>query len=123
MKPGGRKQQVGRWGEQVAADFLINKGWDILERNVRSAYGELDLIARHGDIIVFVEVKARTGAGYGLPEEAVTQDKRDHLLRAIQAYWQAKDEEPAWRVDVIAIQGRPGAKDVRIEHFENAITA
>ena len=112
MSTGRRKQQVGRWGEQVAAASLERKGWTILEMNVRSPYGEL-----------FVEVKARTGGGYGLPEEAITPVKREHILRAIQAYWQQQAEETPWRVDVIAIQGKPGGKDVQIEHFENAITA
>jgi putative endonuclease len=123
MSDGMRKQRVGRWGENLAAEFLEAKGWTILARNVRSPYGELDLVAQQGSITVFVEVKARTGMGFGLPEAAITALKRDHLLRAIQAYWQQKDEEPAWRVDVIAIRGRPGAKDVEIEHFENAITS
>ena len=123
MTSGERKQRVGRWGENLAAEFLEGKGWTILARNVHSRYGEIDLIAQQGNVTVFIEVKARTGAGFGLPEEAVTRLKREHLLHAIQAYWQEKDEESAWRVDVIAIQGKPGEKDALIEHFENAITA
>lgn len=123
MSAGGHKQQVGRWGERVAAAYLERKGWTILAVNVRSPYGELDIIAWDEKMTVFVEVKARTSGGYGLPEEAITPVKREHMLRAIQAYWQQQAEEPPWRVDVIAIQGKPGGKDVQIEHFENAITA
>jgi putative endonuclease len=118
----GPKQQVGRWGENVAAEFLEKKGWLILARNVRSPYGELDLVAQDEKTTVFVEVKARTGGGFGLPEESITSIKRKHLLQAIQAYWQSKDEEPAWRVDVIAIRGKPVEPAPQIEHFENAIT-
>jgi len=123
MSAGGRKQRVGRWGERLAAEFLERKGWTIVAMNLRSPYGELDIIARDEKTTVFVEVKARTGGGYGLPEQAITPAKREHLLRAIQAYWQKQAEETPWRVDVIAIQGRPGGEDVQIEHFENAITA
>ncbi len=123
MSGAGSKQKIGRWGETLAAEYLEAKGWTILARNVRSVYGELDLVAQQGGTTVFVEVKARTGRGFGQPEESVTAQKRDHILRAIQAYWQARDEEPAWRVDVIAVLGKPGAKEVEIEHFENAITS
>lgn len=118
-----RKQQVGRWGEEVAARFLEERGYRILARNLRTAYGEIDLIVEKEGMTVFVEVKARTGEGFGRPEEAITPSKRSHLINAIQAYWQAQPEgQSGWQVDVIAVQGRPGGKELHIEHFENAVT-
>jgi putative endonuclease len=118
-----RKQQVGKWGEDQAACFLEKKGYRIQERNLRTVYGEIDLVARIEDTTVFVEVKTRTNQDFGLPELAVTHEKRSHLIRAIQAYWLRQPaSDCAWRVDVIAIRGRPGGKDIEIEHFENAIT-
>jgi putative endonuclease len=118
-----RRQQVGRWGEEVAARFLEERGYRILARNLRTAYGEIDLIAYKDGLTIFVEVKARTGTGFGLPEEAITPTKRSHLINAIQAYWQEHPETPGgWQVDVIAVEGRPGGKEPRVEHYENAVT-
>jgi putative endonuclease len=74
-------------------------------------------------VLVFVEVKTRTNASFGLPEEAVDARKLEHLFRAAEAYLQEREDLAGqdWRIDVIAIQGRPGEKveDVHIEHFEN----
>lgn len=121
MSPPGRRQRIGRWGEEVAARYLEERGCRIVARNVRTPYGEIDLIAEQGGVTLFVEVKARTSAAYGLPEESITAAKRTHLLNAIQAYWQMSEAvEGIWQVDVIAIQGRPGDQEVQIEHFENA---
>jgi putative endonuclease len=117
-----KKQQIGRWGEEVAARYLEERGYRVLRRNHRTPYGEIDLVVQKEQTTVFVEVKARTGEGFGLPESSVTAAKRLHLLRAIQAYWQAQEAEGDWRVDVVAVIGRPGEKDVEVEHFENAIT-
>lgn len=118
-----QRQRVGRWGEAVAAHFLEQRGYTILAQNVRTSHGEVDLIARQQDELVFIEVKTRTNTQFGLPEEAVDARKLEHVFRAAEAYleMQAGLAGMAWRIDVIAIQGRPGAKveDVIIEHFEN----
>jgi putative endonuclease len=125
--PQTRKQRLGRWGESVAAFFLEQGGYQILERNARARPGEIDLVARHEtEGLVFVEVKTRSTDSFGLPEEAVDDRKLEHIFRAVEAYLQAHPalDQLDWRIDVIAIQGRPGEKveDVRIEHFKN-ITA
>ena len=118
-----RRQTIGKWGEDVAAQFLQDKGYEILQRNVRSAYGELDIVARYGATIVFVEVKTRTSTSFGLPEIAVGNRKIQHLLNSAQAFMQLyPGPEQAWRVDVIAIQGHPGGPDPHIEVFENAVS-
>jgi putative endonuclease len=117
----GSNQRLGKWGENLAAEYLEQKGFQILARNYRTSYGEIDLIASKQGVTVFVEVKTRSGRGFGLPEEAVTPSKQQHLMEAIQAYWQVIGEEGSWQVDVIAVMRMQGGKDVEIEHFENAI--
>jgi putative endonuclease len=117
-----RKQRVGRWGEDFAAKYLESKGYQILERNVRTSYGEIDLLARLEDLTVFVEVKTRTSLTFGQPEEAVTQKKREHMQAAAEAYIQAHPEIAGdWRIDVISIYRRPSTPP-EIVHFENALS-
>jgi putative endonuclease len=119
------RQRLGRWGETVAAYFLEQRGYRVLARNVRTGRGEIDLIAHQeqAGVLVFVEVKTRTNANFGLPEEAVDVRKLEHVFRAAEAYLLERPEmaEQEWRIDVIAVQGKPGEKveDVIIEHFEN----
>ncbi len=121
--PMKRRQQVGRWGEQLAEQFLLERGCQLIERNARTPYGEIDRIVRQDGVTVFVEVKTRSSLAFGLPEESITARKREHLLNASQAYLQAHPElDGDWRVDVIAIQGRPGQKDPQIVWFENAVS-
>lgn len=130
------RQTLGSWGEQAAAEYLTGRGYTVLERNVRTPYGEIDLIAvqdrppqttlpedpGNDQVIVFVEVKTRTSTTFGLPEEAITRQKRAHLLSAVQAYMQTHAQlSRNWRVDVIAIQRSPGVASPEIIHFENAI--
>lgn len=116
------KIAIGRWGEQLAAQYLQERGYSIVAVNVRTPYGELDLIARIENLTVFVEVKTRTSSTYGLPEESVTPQKQAHILDAAQHYLQSHPEiDGDWRVDVIAIQGRPDNPDPQIVWFENAI--
>lgn len=128
----GEKQLTGRWGEAQAAIYLEQRGYSILERNVRTPYGEIDLVAQidenphwhepHCLTTVFVEVKTRSSSAFGLPEEAVTRKKKEHLQAACQAYIEAHPEHNgAWRVDVIAIR-RLQDGSVDIAHFENVLT-
>lgn len=115
------RQVIGRWGETIATKYLVEQGYIILERNVRTPYGEIDLIARHGDMIVFVEVKTRTSNRYGFPEEAITNRKQAHLLSSIEHYIQVRtDLDSEWRVDAISVEGKPGEQPT-ITHFENVI--
>jgi putative endonuclease len=129
-----QRQVLGRWGEYQAGSYLVGLGYEILARNARTPYGEIDLVARQtyesapgtecpAQVIVFVEVKTRTTLGYGLPEESVTRRKQMHLLASAQAYIQDHPElDGDWRIDVIAVQRLPGSSAPSIHHFENAIT-
>jgi putative endonuclease len=125
-------QRVGHWGEELAAGYLRQKGYILLEQNARTLYGEIDLVARQtscdersldGGSIVFVEVKTRRSSSFGWPEQAITARKRAHLLASAQAYLQSHpDLSGAWRIDVIAIYGVRSDAPPEIVHFENAIT-
>jgi len=116
------RQTLGRWGETLAANFLIDKGYTIIERNWRTPYGEIDLVAKIGETIVFVEVKTRANDRYGYPEASVTPKKRTHLMEAAQAFIQNyPDPESNWRIDVIAIRKPKSSKPPEIIHFENAV--
>ncbi len=115
----GRTHELGRQGEALAARYLQRRGWQVVARNVRTPYGEIDLVARDGTVWVFVEVKTRTGRGFGWPEEAVTPHKWQRLHDAA-LHWMAEHAIPAeadWRIDVVAIVLRPGRKP-EIRHFE-----
>jgi putative endonuclease len=119
----GRNQAVGRWGESEAARYLTARGYRILERNLRTPYGEIDILARQGGQLVFVEVKTRTSRAFGNPEEAVTARKQEHLLASARHYLQENPNLPAdWRVDVIAIYRPSPGLPPEITHFENILS-
>lgn len=121
------KQNLGRWGETLAAHFLEENGYTIQAQNVRTPYGEIDIIARQKnpgfEVIVFIEVKTRSSASLGKPEISVGARKQAHLLAAVQHYMQQFPEPNSdWRIDVISIEKyRSGIPPV-ITHFENAVT-
>ncbi len=117
------RQALGRWGEDAAAQYLTRKGYALLETNARTPYGEIDLVARLGDTLIFVEVKTRSSRAYGVPETSITPQKQEHLIASAEAWL---EERPAlheldWRIDVIAIE-RPANAAPRIKHIENAVT-
>lgn len=118
----GRKAEVGAWGEQVAAAYLESRGFSVLERNFRSREGEIDIVARDGDCLVFVEVRTRSGSGFGSPEESVTAAKKRKLVEVAQAYLQSRPGlPPSWRIDVVAVELGPRGRLARVELIENAV--
>jgi putative endonuclease len=121
-KVANRNPALGPWGEQVAADYLAANGYAVLERNVHTAHGELDLVAAREGVLVFVEVKTRSSHAFAYPEASVTLRKQAYLLSAAQEYleWHPECGE-TWQFDVLAIEGRPGTQPV-IEHFENVFS-
>ncbi len=108
----------GKQGEELAATFLKNKGLKIIARNVRLKSGEIDIIARADDTLVFVEVKTRSSTAFGSPLEAVDARKMRQVSRAAQEYLiRNGGHDQAMRFDVVGIL--LGA-DIDIEHIENA---
>lgn len=118
-------QRLGRWGEQAARDYLTTMGYQIVDANVRTAYGEIDVLARQGDMLVFCEVKTRCTNTFGHPEVAVTARKQEHMRNAALDYLQTHDLlESPWRIDVLAIEKIPNdQKDsVKVTWFQNALS-
>lgn len=116
------RKRLGEWGEKVAAIHLEAKGYEIVARNWRCARGEIDLVARAGDELVFVEVKTRRGRAMGTPEEGVTPHKARRLLELARHYlYENEIDEVAWRVDMVAVELDDGGKLVRCEHVPNAV--
>lgn len=115
------KDAVGRYGENVAASYLTAAGWQVVDRNWRGRAGELDIVALHGDELVVVEVKTRSGDGFGHPAEAVTAAKLARLRRLAGEWLAAHDLHPrSVRVDVVAVRtARRGAATV--EHLAGVL--
>jgi len=113
-----RRQQFGNAGEDAACAFLAKKGWEILGRNVRKGRNEIDIIARKRGLIAFVEVKARSGLGFGAPAEAVNTEKQRRIAQAAALYMQENGLADAnIRFDIIEVL--PG----KIRHIEGAFDA
>ncbi|NLY89355.1 MAG: YraN family protein [Firmicutes bacterium] len=81
-----QQKEIGNYGESLAGKILEQKGYVILDRNFRTRYGEVDLVAKEGEVLVFVEVKARRSMNYGSGAEAVTRVKQQRLIRTALHY-------------------------------------
>ena len=113
------KKEIGAWGEEMAADWLAEHGYQIVARNVRTPYGEIDIIAQQADVTIFIEVKTLTSSVNFFPETNITPAKQQHMLNSAQQY-AAEHNIDHWQIDALAIEGKPGSKPT-ITHFENAI--
>ena len=111
-------QDFGKIGEEIAVNYLINKGYQILERNWRSGHKEIDIIALDGNTLVAVEVKTRKSATYGEPDIAVGVMKQKMLIWAADAYVRYKNLNVEVRFDIISIVITN--KDQHLEHIEDA---
>lgn len=121
-KPARGNKQLGKWGEDAARQYLEEQGIHILAANVRTQFGEIDLIGQHEGSLVFFEVKTRRTRTFGFPEESVTSKKQDHMRQSALDYLQSQDSlEADWRIDVIAIEKQPD-KQVRITWFKHALS-
>lgn len=117
------RRKLGLWGENLAAKYLDQIGYQIIDRNVYTGFGEIDLVALYKECMIFVEVKTRSSTAYGFPEEAITEKKKIHLIESAEAYLQLHPEFSGdWRIDVIAIQRYQKDQEPEIVHYENAFT-
>jgi putative endonuclease len=115
------RQALGRQGEDLAVDHLKRAGYRILERNVRSRWGEIDVIARDGDCLVFVEVRTVRSAKM-LPEESIGPRKQRRMAALAMRYLQATHQtETDWRVDVVAVEMDERGQVKRLEHHVSAV--
>jgi putative endonuclease len=118
-----KRQETGRRGEELARDFLKKRGFSIVETNYRCPGGEIDIICRDKDYLVFAEVRTKTSREFGSPEESITQSKKKRMLAAAYHYWQVHGSSPeSWRIDLVAIELDKKGKVSRIELIENALS-
>ncbi|OGF27864.1 hypothetical protein A2477_01550 [Candidatus Falkowbacteria bacterium RIFOXYC2_FULL_47_12] len=119
---GTKNKVIGAYGEQLACDYLERRGYEIIRRNYKASYKELDIVARREDMLIFVEVKTRTSNWYGGGEEAVTYQKQQAMKKAIGSFLY---RERVWhrdvRADVITILVSKANKTARIRHYENIL--
>ena len=122
MRDTHRKKTIGDYGERLAAEFLLKKGYVILVKNYRVRGGEIDLLAQQDDELVIVEVKTRTSVQYGWPEEAVNYHKYQHLVTAAHRWLGEQGSGLTLRqirFDVIAIELDLMARTARFRHIKN----
>lgn len=117
-----KRRDTGILGEKLAQDFLRRRSYLILETNYRCAEGEIDIIANHGEFLVFIEVRTKKSLQQGSPEESITPAKMEKLRTVAARYLQThSDLPPSWRIDVVAIELDRSNKLLRIELIENAV--
>ncbi|MEL7004384.1 MAG: YraN family protein [Bacteroidota bacterium] len=112
------KSETGNYGEKLAAEFLQSHGYIIRERNYRYRRLEIDLIAEKKDLVIFIEVKARTKTYFGLPEEAVDEKKADKIIEAADHYVYEINWNGNIRFDIISVI--LSGEQPTIKHFEDA---
>jgi putative endonuclease len=117
------KDALGRFGEELAARHLVDAGAEILDRNWRCREGEIDIVALDGGVVLFCEVKTRSGDGYGTPAEAVGPAKASRLRR-LASRWLAEHPRRRGpvRFDVLAVRRDPSGRSgpVRVDHLRGA---
>ncbi len=117
-----KRRDVGILGEKLAQNFLKQRGYHILQTNYRCPEGEIDIVARHRDSLVFIEVRTKKNLKFGSPEESITPTKKEKLRAVAYRYQQTHDNLPSsWRIDVVAIELDQRDRISRIELIENAV--
>jgi putative endonuclease len=122
-----RRKALGRQGEDLAAVYLAQQGYHIITRNWRTRSGELDIVAREGEWLVFVEVRTRRTRGgvseplLGSPEESVTPRKQLQLVTMADAYLFEMKWDGFWRIDVVALELRADGSVARMNHLRDAV--
>ncbi|MBU4353102.1 YraN family protein [Candidatus Parcubacteria bacterium] len=115
------KQKIGELGENIACKFLMKHGHEILDRNYRKKWGEIDVVARKDNMLHFIEVKTVSRETEHMPEENVHPWKRKRLARAIQTYLLEKESETEWQIDIMAVFLDFNSKKAKIRITKNVI--
>jgi putative endonuclease len=121
---GRARVELGKWGEDCACRELQRRGYAILARRHRTRFGEIDIIARHRGVLVFVEVKARRSTSHGAPAEALTWHKQRKLLQLAAAYLaETRVRDQPCRFDVVSVSITPGGAGPRVDVLQNAFAS
>lgn len=115
-------KHLGSWGEEAARRYLAAQGVEIVASNVRTSYGEIDVIGRENGVLVFFEVKTRRTHTFGFPEESVNPKKQVHMLNSALDYLQTRGElDTEWRIDVLSVE-KPANQEVKVTWFKHALS-
>ncbi|PIP57883.1 YraN family protein [Candidatus Woesebacteria bacterium CG22_combo_CG10-13_8_21_14_all_39_10] len=116
-------RKVGKEGEEIAAKFLLDKGYKILEKNYQTRFGEIDLIACKKNILTFVEVKLKHGDDFGTPEEMIGNSKLSQVQRMAEFYLMDRPKMPeiykVYSIDAVCIVLNENGEVERLNHYEN----
>jgi putative endonuclease len=112
---------LGKTGEDLAVDYLKNQGFEILERNYKNKIGEIDIIGRESGFLVFIEVKARKGADFGIPFDSIGAKKQKKVALVAAKYIQEKKYFGDWRIDAVSVLFTKSGKLPLIELVRNAV--
>ena len=108
----------------MACNFLRSQGVSIIDRNIRTPYGEIDILGKDNDCLIFAEVKTRSTISFGFPEEAVHAKKQEHMINSALSYLQENNlPDVVWRIDVIAINILNRENNPEIRWFKNAVVS
>lgn len=120
-----QKRELGDLGEKIAFDYLKKQGYQIIERNFKKPWGEIDIVAKKNKDLIFIEVKTRTvpQGDSPYPEESVHSLKQQKLIRTAQSYLLEKKYPPEtnWQIDVIAIELNEQTRKADLKHIKNAV--
>ncbi len=123
MKIGIHNKLTGQCGEDIAAEHLKKKGYKIIQRNYKNKIGEIDIIAKHKEDLVFVEVKTRSSDKFGTPAEAVTYYKKQKIVNCAKFYLTQNPSDMNIRFDIIEVYGNFNGDNFafdRLNHYEYA---
>jgi len=117
------QQRLGLWGENFCIKWLRKRNYKIIQHRFTCREGEIDIIAKDKNQIVFIEVKTRTNQKFGLPEESVTKSKLERFEKTIWHWLEENDLQNAdFRIDILALQINRNLKSIKIEYFKNILT-
>ena len=118
----GYKQRIGKFGEELAKNFLIKHGYKIIGINIKISYQEVDIVAKKNKTIIFIEVKTRTSLSLGSADMALTDTKMENLKKVLENYiYEKKLDENFIRLDLIAIDINKQKKLAKIKHYKDII--
>jgi putative endonuclease len=116
------RKPLGDLGEQLAKKHLRKKGYKLIESNYRCHSGEIDIVAKQKDCLVFIEVRTKSTLAFGTPEESLSPTKQKHMIKTAYHYLQNHQKLPEnWRIDLVAVELGADSKLRRIEILENAL--
>ena len=118
-KKSGYRKSLGSWGEEYAINWLAAKGYQLIEKNYHSRYGEIDLIMKADGYLVAIEVKTRKSDAYGIAEFSITKKKYLAIQKTMQVFFESRLElDGQWQLDVVVIEAT-NSKEPEVLHYEN----